>query len=74
MGAVADDGQRSEPSFSAIERRIITSAAPPSEIELELAAVMVPSFLNAGLSAGILSNLALNGDSSISMKRSSCPP
>ena len=39
------------PSFSAIERRIITSAAPPSEIELELAAVMVPSFLNAGLSA-----------------------
>ena len=52
------------PSFSAAERRIITSAAAPSEIEEELAAVMVPPSRNAGLSVGILSGLALNGDSS----------
>ena len=36
----------------------------PSEIELALAAVMVPSFLKAGLSAGILSRLAVSGCSS----------
>jgi hypothetical protein len=45
------------PRFSALERRIITSAAAPSEIELELAAVTVPSLRNAGLSVGILSRL-----------------
>jgi hypothetical protein len=33
--------------------RTITSAAAPSLMLLALAAVMVPSFLNAGLSEGI---------------------
>src|SRR5690349_6594545 len=61
------------PSFSAVERRIITSAAAPSEIELEFAAVTVPSLRNAGLSVGIFSKLALNGPSSCSMKRSFLP-
>ena len=42
-------------SLSAVDLRISTSAAAPSEIELELAGVTVPSFLNAGLSVGILS-------------------
>src|SRR6267142_1690347 len=63
----------SRPSLSAVERRVITRAAPPSEMELEFAAVTVPSFPNAGLSSGILSKLALNGDSSCSTKRSSLP-
>ena len=53
------------PSLSAVERRISTSAAAPSEIELELAAVTVPSFLKAGFSVGILSSWALSGCSSL---------
>ena len=61
------------PRFSAVERRIITSAAAPSEIELELAAVTVPSLRKAGFSVGILSRLALKGCSSISMNFSSLP-
>ncbi len=55
------------PSLSAVERRIITSAAAPSEIELELAGVTVPSFLKAGFSVGILSSWAFSGCSSRSM-------
>ena len=51
----------------------MTSAAAPSEIELELAAVTVPSLRNAGLSVGIFSRLALNGCSSVSMNFSSLP-
>src|SRR5687767_1763775 len=61
------------PRFSAVERRIITKAAAPSEIELEFAAVTVPSLRNAGFSVGILARLALNGCSSISMNFSSLP-
>jgi hypothetical protein len=49
---------------------IITSAAAPSlMLELE-AAVMVPSFLKAGLSVAILSSLTLPGPSSTAMTRS----
>ncbi len=44
-----------------------TNAEAPSEIELELAAVTVPSALNAGFSWGILSILAFPGCSSVSM-------
>ncbi|CUJ15414.1 Uncharacterised protein [Achromobacter ruhlandii] len=54
------------PSFSAVEARISTMAAAPSEIDDELAAVTVPSFLNAGLSVGIFSGMALVGASSVS--------
>jgi len=61
------------PRFSAAERRIRTSAAAPSEIELEFAAVTVPSLRNAGFSAGIFSRFALNGCSSISTNFSSLP-
>ncbi|MNY21727.1 hypothetical protein D3C86_1552920 [compost metagenome] len=43
---------------------ISTRALAPSEIELELAAVMVPSLLNAGLRLGILSGMAFSGCSS----------
>ena len=56
-----------------MERRIITSAAAPSEIEDEFAAVTVPSLRKAGLSVGIFSRLALNGCSSFSMNFSSLP-
>ena len=52
------------PSFSAVEARISTSAAAPSEIDDEFAGVTVPSFLKAGFRVGILSMLALNGCSS----------
>jgi hypothetical protein len=61
------------PRFSAVERRIITSAAAPSEIELEFAAVTVPSLRNAGLSVGIFSKFALKGCSSVSTNFSSLP-
>ena len=53
-----------QPSFLAVLSRISTSAAAPSEMLDEVAAVIVPSFLNAGLRPGILSSLALNGCSS----------
>ncbi len=52
------------PSRLAVDSRISTSAAAPSEMLLALAAVMVPSFLNAGLSPRSLSSLALKGCSS----------
>ena len=48
----------------ASERRISTSAAPPSEIELEFAGVTVPPARNAGFSVGIFSRFALRGCSS----------
>ncbi len=54
------------PSFAATLARVSTSAAAPSEIELEVAAVIVPSLANAGLSCGILSGLPLPGASSVS--------
>ncbi|MNJ59027.1 hypothetical protein D3C77_546900 [compost metagenome] len=61
------------PCFSACERRISTSAAAPSEIELALAAVTVPPSRNAGLSWGILSRRALGGCSSSLIRRCSLP-
>src|ERR1700722_1456742 len=61
------------PRFSASERRIKTSAAAPSEIELELAAVTVPSLRKAGCRLGILSSLALGGCSSSLTTRSALP-
>src|SRR5688500_5654623 len=61
------------PRFSAVERRIMTSAAAPSDIELEFAAVTVPSLRNAGLSVGIFCRLALNGCSSVSTNLCSLP-
>jgi hypothetical protein len=63
-GVAHDAASGLQPSFLAVDWRIITSAAAPSlMLELE-AAVMVPSFLNAGLSVGILSSLTLPGPSS----------
>ena len=43
------------PLFLASDSRMITTAAAPSEIELEFAAVTVPSALNAGCNCGIFS-------------------
>lgn len=54
------------PSCLAVDSRIITSAAAPSLIDEDEAAVTVPSFLNAGLSEGILSTLMRRGPSSVS--------
>ena len=42
--------------FIAVDSHIITSAAAPSEIDEEFAAVTVPSFSNAGRSLGIFLN------------------
>ncbi len=53
-----------EPRRAAVDSRISTNAAAPSEMLDEVAAVIVPSFLNAGFRPGILSSLALNGCSS----------
>ena len=53
-----------QPCFAAVDSRISTSAAAPSLMLLALAAVIVPSFLNAGFRPGILSSRALNGCSS----------
>ncbi|MCY1309206.1 hypothetical protein D9M70_592790 [compost metagenome] len=52
------------PRLAASSAVISTRALAPSEIELALAAVMVPSLRNAGLRPGILSRLALSGCSS----------
>src|SRR5260221_10828354 len=61
------------PGGSAVERRVRTNAAAPSEMEVEFAAVTLPSFLKAGLRVGIFSKLALNGCSSVLMNLSSLP-
>ena len=53
-----------QPRACAVLWRISTSAAAPSLIELALAAVIVPSFWNAGFRPAILSSLALKGCSS----------
>jgi hypothetical protein len=55
------------PSSLAVDSRIMTSAAAPSLIDDDEAAVTVPSFLKAGRSDGILSTLAFSGPSSFSM-------
>ena len=61
------------PIFFACDSVIMTSAAAPSLIDELEAAVMVPfSFLNAGLSVGILSSLTLPGPSSMAISVS--PP
>jgi len=52
------------PSALATLSRVMTTAAAPSEIEAEEAAVMVPSFANAGFRLGIFSGMALPGCSS----------
>ena len=52
------------PRFLASASVIMTSAAAPSEIEEEVAAVTVPSLLKAGRSVGILSSFTLKGVSS----------
>ena len=62
------------PRRSASERFMSTIAAAPSEIELELAGVTVPSFLKAGFNWGIRSRLALNGCSSTLTMVSALPP
>src|SRR3546814_4531237 len=54
------------PSFSATSARVSTSAAAPSEMEAEDAAVIAPSLAKTGLSDGIFSGLALPGCSSLS--------
>ena len=54
------------PRRSASESRMSTIAAPPSEIELEFAAVTVPSLRNAGFSWGMRSRFAFSGCSSSS--------
>ena len=50
-----------------------TSAAAPSEIEEEFAAVTVPPSRKAGFSVGILSSFALGGCSSAATTRSALP-
>ena len=64
-GRADDAGDRLDTSLAAVLSRISTRAAAPSLIEAELAAVIVPSFLNAGFRPGILSSLALKGCSAL---------
>jgi hypothetical protein len=56
------------PLASAAAARQRTSAAAPSEIEEELAAVTVPPSRKAGFSCGIFSGRALPGCSSVSIR------
>src|SRR5471032_2133845 len=63
-----------QPSFLAVDSRMSTRAAAPSLIDDDEAAVMVPSFLNAGRSVGIFSTLAFIGPSSLSMMVSPLRP
>jgi hypothetical protein len=48
------------------DSRARTTAAAPSEIPEELAAVTVPSFLKAGFKVGILAMSSVKGVSSLS--------
>ena len=54
------------PFASATDWRVSTMAAAPSEIELDVAAVIVPSLAKAGRRLGILSGRPLPGCSSVS--------
>ena len=63
MADDAGERRRSRAARASLSR-VSTSAAAPSEIELELAAVTVPPSRNAGFSVGILSGLAFGGCSS----------
>ena len=56
-----------KPRDVAKDSRASTTAAAPSEMLAELAAVTVPSFLKAGLSAGIFDTSIVEGVSSLSM-------
>ena len=62
------------PRRVAVDVRVSTSAAAPSLIEELDAAVIVPSFLNAGLSVGIFSILILPGPSSMETRISPARP
>jgi len=74
MGRVRDDSASgARPLFFASLARIMTSAAAPSEIELEFAAVTVPPSRKAGLSVGILSGRAFGGCSSVETSASDLP-
>ena len=55
------------PSLRATLSRVSTRAAAPSEMELALAAVIVPSLAKAGLRVGILAGSAFSGCSSLSI-------
>ena len=59
--------------MSASLARIMTSAAAPSEIELEFAAVTVPPSRKAGFRVGILSGLAFGGCSSVETSACALP-
>src|SRR5208282_2332719 len=61
------------PRLSASLARIMTSAAAPSEIELEFAAVTVPPSRKAGFRVGILSGRAFGGCSSVETSASDLP-
>jgi len=54
------------PFERALDSLVRTTAAAPSEIEEEVAAVIVPSFAKAGFSCGILSGRPRPGASSVS--------
>src|ERR1700730_12094820 len=58
------------PLRAAIESRVRITAAAPSEMLAELAAVTVPSFLKDGFSEGILAMSRVEGVSSVSTSRS----
>ena len=60
------------PRLSASLSRISTSAAAPSEIEQELAAVTVPPSRKAGRSVGIFSGRAFGGCSSAATRSRPC--
>src|SRR5450759_1879481 len=63
-----------QPSLAAVEAHINTNAAAPSLMLELLAAVMVPSFLKAGLRLAILSSLTLPGPWSIEITVSPARP
>ena len=62
------------PKALAVDARVSTNAAAPSLMDELDAAVMVPSFLNAGRSDDIFSNLTLPGPSSMAMAVSPARP
>ena len=73
VSRVRDDcGERRDAAFFGFSARIMTSAAAPSEIELEFAAVTVPPSRNAGFEVGILSGRAFGGCSSVDHAPPSC--
>ena len=66
-GVAQNFGCRRQAKLLAVEARISSETAAPSEMAFAFAAVTVPSWRKAGFNCGVLSSCAFSGCSSFSL-------